>query len=149
MVQQFRFGMRGGRVVEIDVDATREQYARDSGTQGCACAECRNLREQFDAFVPVSIRAALADAGVDWTKPRMTLNIGSSDPPLYYEVDYAAIGRLVENGDDHDLGPTWICVHDYANPVQFVDVSSPQIRLSFLACEVPWVLNERPSQARE
>ncbi len=144
MVRQFRVGRRHEHVVEIDIDATRDAYNRKEGDGGCSCVWCRNLRAQFEVFVPDPIRMALAEMGVDWRKPGETTSLGGPDAPLHYTVEYAAIGREISDGGQQEWGPTWLCVSRDAQPLTLENAAKPQVKLGFLAFEVPWVLEHKP-----
>ncbi len=63
---------------------------------------------------------------------------------MTYVVEYAAVGREL-SAREYAWGSRWLLVGEECPPVRLAGVQAPQLKLSFVTEDVPWVLEERPS----
>lgn len=131
----------GGWTLDVDV-ALNMQITSAQAEDHCTCGYCRNFYETIDSSCP-SLRPFLAKLGVHVDGPDEL----SPFEPTIYEASYIVNGKILKRSEQK--------LYIDGVPVKIVDAvhadmdtirPEPYFVLVIGLIELPWVLDEDPSQ---
>lgn len=122
-------------IFNIDTDATAQYYFEESSDR-CECGFCRNFYATVDMFYP-DLRFFLKKFSIDPGIPEMLLPFRST----LYQASYYTFGKILRYGS----GP--ILVNGVTVTVEEGE-EPDSILLHIGLMELPWILEEDPSEER-